>query len=275
MTTAIGIQTFDGLVLCADSQYTSDAKTHGPKIFPWIDHKNGVLFAIAGDVPNALATVQQCQTALNQNRGKERDSETLLDTIRFVVRCGQEAYVDKRPLPERDTAQFSLLIAIVTAKETPRIFYTSKAAVVEFVGGRPYEALGSGGSLAEFLLRVGWNNSIDVDRAIVLAIRAIAATKLHDVYSGGPIYFTTIRNGIVSDIVPFRISDAERIMIEKFEPKSSDLLLEIANRKSSKEEFHKAVQRFADDMFQIRKELSEGGDHFQELMDSLARTRKT
>jgi 20S proteasome alpha/beta subunit len=265
VTIAMGFCARDGVVLCADSQYTTLAKAEGPKIFSWTGKHAAVLFAFAGDIANALMLIQDCQGVLSEMINSPPSTKRINHILRTVIRTFQREYIDSRPAQEREDAQVDLILAIAAKDERTKLFYTNKAAMVEF---DTYKLAGSGGYLGEYMVQRAYDSQMTTDDAVVLAMHTLAAVKKHDVNCGGPSQFATIRSGLMSGVVPFNVmaADEDALLYEK---RSAGLLLDIGDSTMTDGDFAKRVQRFAIDAMAMRDKWKQDGLPYRELLESL------
>jgi hypothetical protein len=158
------------------------------------------------------------------------------------------------------------LIAIATQAEQgqPHLFYTSKTALVEF---DTYQAVGSGGVyLGPYVLRRAYDKARTTDEAVVLAMQALAAAKLHDTYCGGPSQFLTIRKGVLSPVVPFDVTEAEKEILQ-YEKLAARLLLEMGGPTTEPPQaFSQRLQAFTTDVAAMRERLREKGLPYEGLV---------
>lgn len=265
MTIALGIVASDGAVLCADSQYTSGIKVEGQKIFPWWRKHAAVVFAFSGHVSNATVLIQQCEKSLNKIKNRPT-ADSIERILRREIKSFQEDYIDKRPYDERDEAQVDLIIAIATAADGMRLFYTEKPVLVGFT---KYRAVGSGGcDLGQYVMRRAYRPEMTTHDAIVMAMQALAAAKQHDPYCGGPSQFVTIKSGVVSGIVPFDVDKTEPDIL-KYERWAANLLLDIGDFSMDQQEFLNRIERFATNIQGMREVWEKNGLPFKDLLNSL------
>jgi 20S proteasome alpha/beta subunit len=241
MTIALGIRAVDGVVLCADSQYTSNFKSDGPKLFQWIGPNAVVVFAFSGDVGNSTAMIHEANEDLNKLK-KSPTSERIKQTLARRIKSFQENFIDTRPFEEREEAQIDLIIAISVSGEKTKLFYTNKSVLVPFYA---CWAVGSGGCyIGQYVMRRAFRNSMTTDDAVVMAMQALAGAKQHDKYCGGPSCFATISDaGYYSHIVPFDVDKIERDILD-YDVWSSNLLLDMADFSMDQKEFTRRVLSF-------------------------------
>lgn len=277
MTVAIGIHTINGIVVCADSQYSSSFKANGQKVFSWCDAGVAVVFAIAGDVANATMAVQECCEVLNLN-ASARSLPKVKKIIQLVIKEIQEKYVDKIPLNEREAARFTLIVGIATKDHDPCLYYTSETgAMVRF---DEYHSIGSGGYLAGYVLSAAYDSNMQVDEASACAAYALAAAKRHDSECSGPSQFVTIRQitrrggYMLSVVVPFDLESMEKGMLQ-YERMAMGMLLEAGNFALSEEYFKERVDKFAWRVREMRKEFKRNGVPHKTLLSQLVATTRS
>jgi 20S proteasome alpha/beta subunit len=264
VTVALGAMASDGLVMCADSQYTSGCKTEGQKVFQWFGKSAAVLFALAGDVANATMAIQECKAALTASRSKPT-ADNLKNIVKIVVRIMQETYVDKRPKEEREDAAFYLLVALAAKGSAPQLYYSQAGALVQF---DEYFAVGSGGDLAEMAMKRSYAANMKVRDVIPLSACAIASAKRHDAYCGGPSQFTSITEGVVSSVVPFDLRSLENMIFEH-ERRAAALFLDAGNQSMSDKRFGEEILKFKMQSEDMRAAFRRDGAPWRVLVNQL------
>mgnify|MGYP001772916306 CR=1 FL=1 len=173
-TTTVGIKLNDYVVLAADKKATAGI---------YVAHKNVKKIAKISD--NCALTIA----------GLVADAQALADFIRA------EAYyyqlLNKRPVSIRSMAAL-LGLLLNEYKYFPFIvqlilggydFYEGmKLFVIDLYGDvteEDYAATGSGSPLAISVIESAYSKNIDLDTAIKLAVKAVAAATSRDVFSGG------------------------------------------------------------------------------------------
>ena len=183
MTVAIGMMSDKGPILATDEQVTGASKSSMTKILSIRGPNAMVDFAMAGNKANATMAVQECLQAIRVLPHDSRSVAKIRSVIKSTIQPIQRDYVEARPLDTRHTFSFDLVVAIRTADELQgRLFYVQDGAVAEAYG---YVCLGTGGYLAEYVMKQAYEDSIDWNRGLVLAMRALAAAKSHDANCGG------------------------------------------------------------------------------------------
>uniref|UniRef100_A0A7C2Z8A3 Proteasome subunit beta n=1 Tax=Ignisphaera aggregans TaxID=334771 RepID=A0A7C2Z8A3_9CREN len=173
-TTTVGIKLKDWVVLAADKKATAGI---------YVAHKNVKKIAKIND---------RCALTI---AGLVADAQTLADFIK--VQSHYFELINKRPMSIRSMASLlglllneykyfpfivQLLLGGYDVYEGPKLF------AIELYGDvteETYAATGSGSPLAISVIESAYSENMDIDAAIKLAVRAVAAASSRDVFSGG------------------------------------------------------------------------------------------
>lgn len=191
VTIAAGFNFDGGLLLCADTKITTDAKTNESKLF-YRDYANGqcaTAFTVAAeDLEFAINAINSCQASIEQLdfADSQTDFEALRKALESALRTFYEEHLFPRP-PESESADFDLLIGIWLRGHT-RLF-ASRYTVVNPVD-EPFRCIGTGGYLAKFLLRkflAANSEPLTVEDAAMIASYALKnVTEFDDTTGGDP-----------------------------------------------------------------------------------------
>jgi 20S proteasome alpha/beta subunit len=207
MTIAIGFLYQDGLLLCADTQFTGNIKLMGSKILP---HKyedgSKSAFVVAGHPRYARMCVQLIEYQISALPEEDRSlSKMHLEVVAGIKELYQE-HIFKHP--KRYDVEVQLLVGLWSAKDEAVAFYSTEDTAVPRMYG--YDCLGSGEVLAHQYIRPRYkrvtsttqkprHTETEVRR---LAIEAMRQVKKYDPYCGGDIECLTLTNdGQMSSVV--------------------------------------------------------------------------
>lgn len=251
MTIAAGFCYDNGILLCADSQYTGSAKINQTKIFP-IEYEGGrAVFALAGNEAYAKQAIQESEHAVRRKGRRWQNPSGVKKIIGDVVRSVYLDHIDLRPPSEQYDSQIFLLVAVWGSVEGLHLYATRKTAIFEVDG---YDCIGIGDYLARFivgpvyeeagaskLMRGKSSLHISQRQAAVLALEAMAAIKRHDPNCGGASELVAISSdGSMSPIGYYHlvreIPLAEEIL-SAFRERYQKLLLQMTNPQLNDEEF--------------------------------------
>src|SRR5664280_653767 len=100
MTIAAGFRVHNGILVCADSQYSDGArKVFKPKVFRYDARKPSdcaVIFALSGSEANAVAGIEDCIEAIKTHGGPHAFS-AIRRIFRETINEVHMQYVDSRP----------------------------------------------------------------------------------------------------------------------------------------------------------------------------------
>lgn len=264
MTTAIGLKVQDDVFLITDSRVTGSVKADEQKIFTIQLPGVFVSMALVGSMANATMAIDDCRVALNKLKKRQLTLDRIKLEIRQALKRVYVEYVDQRPESERADADFDVVFSIALKHQT-HLFQTVAAAIWE----RPnYAAAGSGGDIAEYVLRPVWHPNLSWEEALLLSFDALAAAKEFDPQTGGASQILTVRSGLASAVAPFDVNYAE-VAAWKYRQMAGALFLKTANYGTSEEEFTNGLQRFVDDARTMRQAIQESATPWLDLMDSL------
>ena len=236
MTITAGFRVQDGILLCADTMYTSGMKSYATKITKLEVQAGKVAFALAGTEDCCLMLIQACQKALAKVASSNLSMEQIEDVIRKTLR----RLFNENELQD-DDAQF--LIAAWTAQEGIQLLSTRNGVVVE---RDTFECKGSGAYLANYLIQPAYRSDMDLREVIPLATQTLAAVKAHDEGCGGQSELIVLRtDGFLSAVAHDEISASEKY-IGGFEKYARRLMLDFANPQSSEDDFRKRLDSFVE-----------------------------
>jgi len=107
-----------------------------------------------------------------------------------------------------------------------------------------------------------------VDQLTAVAATMLGATKKHVQGVGGPSQFLTIRNGIVSAVVPYDTAASEQHAL-RFRRYAASLYLSMGDRAVTPAQFRKDLGDFAGRITALRQQWKADAKPFEELVDSL------
>ncbi len=185
MTLILAIPAEDGLVMAADGQITmGEVRTPGKKIYPLNER---AVWAAAGE----LALIQRVQERIHTLPG-DLPLASLRDQIGYLVKqCVTElVQMDFRtqflpPDPDRLVQLHFADFIFAEFPRKPEILHVSSLGSPEWIEGRPLVA-GNGDLFAYALLRKYQGQSLNLERASLLAYKVIEETIEVGAYGLGP-----------------------------------------------------------------------------------------
>jgi len=174
MTIAAGLLCKEGVLLCADTELTDwETKSQGSKIRQTEFPGGKAVFAFAGNVRFAVATLQKFERAL-----KEKHPKKLFDPLvvmEDVLEREYRRHVLKHPDSSTNTdLHYSVLIALWTPGGKVRLFISSYTVISEVFD---YEMMGIGEPLARHLVRPVHYKEMPYAEALPLATYALRLVK--------------------------------------------------------------------------------------------------
>jgi 20S proteasome alpha/beta subunit len=255
MTIAAGFVANDGVVLCTDSLYSGGIKVHGKKIFPMQLDGGAVAFALAGHEPFAKRAIEECFAFLGQNPDSQRSVRGIKTLVEAALKRFHEEFVFTRPVGERESVWFNLLVAIASLSEPPCLFASHETVLIPVP---EHECFGVGYYVGHHVIETAYSRRMAVDDAVVLAIHAVAVAKEYVEGVGGQTQLLWIRNGTVSPFHPINSAIYTENYVMSFDRRSAELLFHTANPKLDEEEFQRHVDRFVSLTKMMRKYWREG-----------------
>jgi ATP-dependent protease HslVU (ClpYQ) peptidase subunit len=189
MTIAAGFVHRDGVLLCSDLLVQDDyAKELGFKILD-LEGKWGTgLAAFAGTVDYAVSAIQRFDRKL-----KKTAASRVVETLEELLYEHYSKHVLSHPEHSEGTGpDYDLLFAIRPEKEKARL-YVSSGSTLHEVASR-FRCIGSGQSLATYLLRPYLLRNMQEQQVLCLASYALANVKRSIVGCGGLSMFMSLRN---------------------------------------------------------------------------------
>jgi len=170
-------------------------------------------FALAGHEGMAKMAIDDCIEAVESLDPSQRTWMNVKASLRGAVKLVKDEYIDRKPFEEREGQKFDLLIAVRCRPDLKaRLLYTSDAALV---ATDTYECLGSGSYLARYIIGPAFRYQMDGQSALLLAVRALAEAKKHDIGCGGGSSFTLLTDeGPIASLGEYPVDEMERFTSE-------------------------------------------------------------
>lgn len=212
MTIAAGFVVRDGVLLCSDTLYSSgQIREYRDKLFQWTGKRAAVAFAIAGNAANAWDAVEACQDALSATRRKALDSASIVRIVKPVIIDAYARHVDSRKKEHRDNAWFSILLAVATASDVPKLFESAPTALTAVP---QFTCTGNGYDVGRHIIGLAYRPTMTIDEVSMLAILALGATKEIINGIGGQSQFLAMRRDSLSPVVPHDVNGSEPLALQ-------------------------------------------------------------
>ena len=182
MTIAAGFFCKEGIVLAADTKYTTGGLVvYGDKLFN-LPEKKGFTVSIAGagDVDFIKAVTNEIDDCLPDSATLDELTEIVEDQNSSF----QRDYVFPNPSPPNEKPDYSLLVGISVASEGTRLLKTSRDTTTKVDG---CEIIGTGYPVAQAFLKGMFTRDMPIEEVEYLAMYAVHKAKLFDEGCGGKI----------------------------------------------------------------------------------------
>lgn len=214
MTIAAGFFYKGGILVCADSQFTSPSvKFHAPKLSSAESFGSkdvNMVFAMSGSHGYMQTAVAACERALYSiDEDKELDEDFVMATLEDALVSVYEKHFYKHPrYGYTDGPQVSLIAGVWTTDNKPVLFETEETTVKPIDN---YACIGSGADIANQVLRpLAGDHDRSLKNTVLLATHALKAAKDSDPNCGGDSQFATINmRGWESPVARFTIESYE------------------------------------------------------------------
>ncbi|HTC64978.1 MAG TPA: hypothetical protein VK709_19205 [Candidatus Saccharimonadales bacterium] len=213
VTIAVGFRYDDGLLLCADTQYTGQIKFRGSKILAksYADGSKSA-FVIIGNLRYARMCVNLYEEMVEGTPAPECTLSKMKQLLISCVRELHHGHIFKHPRRDDITVQF--LIGLWSAKTKGDVAFlsTEDTSVIRCYG---YDCLGSGEMLAQQYIRPKYRRITDItqrprhseDFVRRLAVTALNNVKKYDAFCGYDSEYLTITNeGVMSKVQKLNLS---------------------------------------------------------------------
>ena len=178
MTIAAGFIVSNGVLLCADSQYTIGSSiTYGNKVIVRELGGARAVFAIAGHVDYGRMFTDFCGDLY------EASDDKSVRALRAITIGALSDFQTRYPVTATDDCQVSFLIGLWAEGEKAQLFRANRDAlsVVD-----EWDCMGFAPALGKYLFGSIYERGLSLDSAAILAAQVLADIKQHDTYVGGP-----------------------------------------------------------------------------------------
>jgi len=253
VTIVAGFKSWEGLVLCADTQETiGDAKRHVPKLRFEPREKAG-----DGVAPDELAVVFcgatndgvfldemvdrawiEVQDATSLDEACDSIRQTIKGYYREATGLYQPGYVPRTEL-----------IFGVKMHRASRLFYSLGPAVTE---RDTYSSGGVGGYMADFLASRMYSNVLGLRECVILAAYTLFQAKEHVEGCGGESHIAILRNDGLSGSVNWYRIEALTELLKVSDTTAGNMLFHVADLRSSKEDFRQLLDGVVAELESLR-----------------------
>jgi hypothetical protein len=245
MTIVAGFQVVDGILMCSDTQYTSNAKVFQQKLFPYSlgDDSSTYVFALAGHDQNGKMAIDECWDAIQALPVEFRSLRAIRRALQKAVKPICDEYVLSRPSSEQDQQSFELLVGSwIPRGGGHQLLSIGRNGAVNRLDAS-YGCLGTGSYLGDYFIRPTFDRYMPMHEVMLLAAQVVRVAKSYDPNCGGPSQFVLIGPGAQTRAFPYNFNWSERFLY-RYDTYTRRLMFAISNPKSTVEEFDEELERF-------------------------------
>jgi hypothetical protein len=247
MTIAAGFVHREGVLLCADTELTAgDRKLHGSKIFHFDSALGRFAFVFAGNVNNAVATLQKIEVAVCKAR------QNAMGVIEHVLTREYTRLVLCQPVQFHDAHDFSLIIAFKPPKGPVEMHVTDAMAIRR---ERFHATVGIGAVFAEQLIDATANIGL-VTRGDYLTLSAyiLGSVKKRITKCGGASLFIDVgNNGSQTELYGDEYLKAIEEWFGVYQMLTWGMFVRLADTQLSDENFERNLGGFTEKMIEQRR----------------------
>lgn len=212
MTVGIGFKCDDGIVLAADTQHSGALKLRGEKVFQ-IAGTPGIKVCVAG--AGTVSLIRKAVEKIGKSIASVGSTIDMLETIEEVLTKIHQKHIYPYQGIEDNRPSLQLLVGIWTNKDGCCLIDTEQT-VPNVV--KDYAVTGSGGTIAEYIIRTSQGYLNTVNDAKYLAAYAVAMAKTYDLFCGKETRIKTLsQDGTISTPSSNEIKDWETFFEELLE----------------------------------------------------------
>jgi 20S proteasome alpha/beta subunit len=257
MTIAAGFWVSDGVLLCADTQYTGGMRVYENKIFGLTLSGKGacsVHIALAGHDGTCKMAVEDCFEAIEGIPAGHRNYATVKGKIRSAVKALHDGYAKTNA-----NKRFQLMVALWMKADNKLRLMRTQGDTVSSVPR--YDCVGCGEYLGHYLLRPAYRSAMSTAHGVLIAVNALSAIKRYDASCGGYSDLRLVRpDGTHIAVTGYDLSKAEAY-IAQCEKVAWQFGFNIGNPLIDGNTFQRNCHTFTSLAVEIRKQMrsSQGG----------------
>jgi hypothetical protein len=269
MTIAAGFVCRDGILLCADSQYSGFGKEYRDKLFSESTGQATWAFAIAGDEDYAKTAIEDSNEAVYAIPPEEQT----VWSVRKAIRRAIKRVLDDYKKSDRDLNQKPEFLIAISARNDTRLFSSSDTAFLPIE--EPYFGFrGTGAYIGNFIMNSYTQGTIirgyTVRQILPVAIHVLSAAKRQDASCGGGSQFMMVSSGVVRALFENSVWEAVDRYILEYEFRSAALLISLGDLSITEDEFKERVDSFANTLTKTREMLAAPGGQYHRLLNSVS-----
>jgi len=199
MTIAAGFCYAEGIVVCADSQFTAgNSKVVGEKTGRFTASWGQVIASFEGNAHYAVTAFQICQNRRESDDVRSDPIEGLRTLLHDHYHHSVFAHPDYADKPE--DFDYTLFLGIRIQDEDPRLFKVTFGELKEMGG---FDCAGAGEEWARTIMQYLFRPGLKAREAVCLASYVLAHVKVRAQYVGGP---TSIKLMTKTEVIDIRES---------------------------------------------------------------------
>jgi hypothetical protein len=255
MTIAAGFVCSDGILLCADSQYSAFGKEYRNKLFYESAKDAAWGFAIVGDEDYARTAVADSNEAVFAIPPERRDTWAIRKAIRRAIKSVIADY--KRS--GRDQSQQPEVLIAITAQNNAILCSSSDTAFLP-VKEPFYAVRGTGSYIANYIMQTYLRGEdirgATVSHVLPIALHILSAAKRTDISCGGGAQFMMLsRAANMKALFENSITDEVDKHVVDYEFNAASLLAALEDLNLSDLEFAKRLEQFGQRINALRRSL--------------------
>jgi 20S proteasome alpha/beta subunit len=256
MTIAAGLLCRDGVILCADTEYTgSQHKSQDSKIDNFGFPGGKIAYAFAGHEENARAAIDKLQRELFANQ--------FPPSVRDVIDRVVDRQYRKNVAPYNDTnLDYQLLLAYWGQQTQHTELYVTRRTAVRPV--RSFSCIGYGGEFASHILKPQFHRLSSDRDAWHICAYMLALVKRAVPYCGGASIFMMLQNDGEIGVTTSELPNSPVQQIENFarvyDWLIQQLFLSVVNPTMSNDDFERTMDGFKNSLLKSRTEWSRDRD---------------
>jgi hypothetical protein len=212
VTIAAGFRFDNGLLLCADTQYTAGHKTYESKMFPIAHGNASLVLVLTGWDVYGPRTVEMITEEIKRVSLDKLTKEYMHNAIEAGLRRMFDGHIYPHPDWGKETCpEVQFIIGMHSPVDGNYLMKTANdtAAVVD-----EKACLGTGGVLGDYLTRMYLGPKQSLSQIVAFATYLLHEVKTHDAYCGGQSEFRVLGND--GKISPVELQDI--VLAEEYAP---------------------------------------------------------
>jgi hypothetical protein len=245
MTIAAGFVHREGVLLCADTELTAgDRKLHASKIFHFDCALGRLAFVFAGNVHNAIATLQKIEARVKRSR------QNAMSVVEHVLDTEYKRLVLCHPPQFQDDHDFALIIAFKPPKGSVEMYFTDAVAIRR---ERFHATVGIGRHFADQLIDAARVGLVTRGNYLTLAAYVLGSVKRRITQCGGASLFIDVgHNGTLIELYGDDYLRAIEKWFGVYQMITWGLFAQLADTEMSDEHFSLNLANFNQKLFEQR-----------------------